>query len=475
MKLIVWGAGRLYQKYRGFLSQFHIVKLCDSNTDKQGSYIGGIEVIGPAQLMKYDFDYVVVVAYRPESICDALKDLKVPQEKILLHSQMYLLKHPQICVNHLGREIPFCDWISGKEKHILLISHVYSYTGVPVALKNMANVLKKMGYSVLMASMEDGPFTAELELQKIDYVTDLEIAYETQDFIDMLKQFDAIVMGTFCLYSLVEMLEDTLEGTLPPTFWWIHESAESCYIRGEALVHNENITFLAGGNRVKRVFLEHYPDVGIKKLQYCLPDSHKQMSSHLECQKKDSALTVAVIGTIDSRKAQDTFLESIITMPLSYQSQLKVIMVGRLTEVDISFAEKIREQQKQIQNLDWIQEMSQEQLDEFYEDIDVLVCPSRDDPMPIVVTQAVMHGKICVVSDEVGQAEFIRPQENGFVFPCDDVNALQRILIWLIDNRESISEIGAESRKIFDREFSEAVMEQQLRIILDSKNDVKDI
>lgn len=469
MELIVWGTGKLYQKYIGFLSQFRIIKFCDSNPDKQGNYIDGIEVIAPTQIMNYDYNYVVVMTYQIKPICDALRDLKVPPEKILLHSQMYLLRSPQICVNHFGGEIPFSDWISGKEKCILLISHNYSYTGIPVALKNMAIVLKRMGYSVLMAAMEDGPFTTELEIQKIDYLTDLAIGYQTRFFIEMLKQFEAIVIGTLSLYYLVESLKDIQI----PVLWWIHETHDRYYVGRKNLSQRENITFLAGGNRVKRVFLEHYKNVNIRKLQYCIPDFHEKHPEVLS--GNNMYLTLAVIGTIDKRKAQDIFMDAVLTMPLQYQNRLKVIMIGRLDETDISFAEKIRRQQKQLCNLDWIQEMTQEHLEEFYEGIDVLVCPSRDDPMPIVVTQAMMHGKICVISNEVGQAEFIRPQENGFVFPSEDVNELQRILIWLIDNRDSISEIGVESRKIFDQEFSEAVMERQLRIILDSKNDIKDI
>lgn len=465
MKLIVWGTGKLYQKYKKFLSQFHIIKLCDSNPEKQDTYIDGIEVIRPEQIRGYDYTYIVVVTYQTKSICDALNDLKIPVEKILLHSQMYLLRHPQICVNHLGRGILFSDWISDKVKSILLISHNFSYTGIPVALKNMANVLRRMGYSVLMAAMEGGTFTAELEKQKIDYVTDLAIGYQTQFFIDMLKRFEAIVIGTFSLYHLVDSLEDIQV----PILWWIHETDDRYYAQKETLPCKKTITFLAGGNRVKRVFLEHYQDVTIRKLQYCIPDFHRRVGSYLERQRNDIDLTIAVIGTMDQRKAQDILLEAIIAMPLQYQLKFNVIMIGRLDEVDIAFAERIRSQQKQIQNLEWIEEMIQEDLDVFYENIDVLVCPSRDDPMPIVVTQAMMHKKTCVISDEVGQAEFISQQKNGFVFPSEDVHELQRILMWLIDNREQISEIGEESRKIYESEFSEAVMEQQLRTILNSK------
>jgi len=471
MKLIVWGTGKLYQKYREFLFQFNIIKLCDSDPDKQGNAVDGIEIIEPVSIEKYDYDYIIVMTYATEPICATLNKLGIPPNKILLHSQMYLLKRPQIYVNHLRREIPFNDWIMGKERCILLISHNYSYTGIPVALKNMANVLKKMGYSVLMAAMEGGTFTIELEIQKIDYVTDLAICYQTQFFIDMLTRLEAIVVGSFSLYRLVE----SLENIQIPVLWWIHETDERYYVGKDQLPASNIITFLAGGNRVKRVFLKHYKDIKIRKLQYCIPDFHKESDTNFLKREQDVCLAIAVIGTVDRRKAQDILLEAVIKMPLQYKERLKIVMIGRLNEADFSYAERIREQHRQICNLEWIPEITQEQLDKVYEDVDALVCPSRDDPMPIVVTQAMMHGKVCVISEEVGQTEFIRQRENGFVFSSEDIDELMRILMWLVDNKDKCAEIGEESRKIFDSEFSEEIMERRLRTILEVENNAKDI
>ena len=186
-------------------------------------------------------------------------------------------------------------------------------------------------------------------------------------------------------------------------------------------------------------------------------------------------MTVAVIGTVDERKAQDILLDAVIKMPSEYQNRIKLIMIGRLDEGDISFAEKIREQQKQVCNLEWIPEMTQKRLDLFFESIDVLACPSRDDPMPIVVTQAMMHRKICVISEDVGQAEFIRQQENGFVFSREDVEALKKILMWLVEHEDRRRKIGEASRQIYEAEFSEEIMELRLRAMLEATTALKDV
>lgn len=462
MRLIVWGTGKLYRKYKSFLSRFNIVKLCDNNPEKQGTYIDGIEVIDPSHLEDFQFNYVVVMAYSAEEICLQMKGMGIPEEKILLESQLCALRQPQICVHTLDAEISLDNWLKENRNSVLLISHNFSYTGIPVALKNMANVLKKMGYTVLMAAMEGGTFVQELEQQAINYIDDLEICYRTQYFQKVLDKFEAVVIGSFSLYNLGM----SLENMETPILWWVHETLEKYYAKKEELPVKKNIKFLAGGNRVKKIFNKHYENTKIEKFQYCIPDFRENTAQNILKQDCSDCMIIAVIGTVDKRKAQDILLESIIKMPAAERNRLKVVLIGRLDENDTLFVKKIEEQKKQLDNLEWIEEMPQEALESFYEKIDVLVCPSRDDPMPIVVTQAMMHEKICVISEEVGQAEFIKQRENGFIFPNENADALMKILMWLLDNKDKRTMIGKNSRKIYDDEFSERVMEKRLGEIL---------
>ena len=127
----------------------------------------------------------------------------------------------------------------------------------------MAMVLKKMGYSVLMAAMEGGPLSKELESSGIDYIDDLEMFYQTNNFTSMLSMFKVVVIGTFALYHFVISL-DIKE---IPVLWWIHETYAQYYVGKEELPQKDNIKFFAGGNRVKKIFNNYYEKVKIKNLQ----------------------------------------------------------------------------------------------------------------------------------------------------------------------------------------------------------------
>lgn len=458
MNLIVWGTGKLFQKYRELLSQFRIIKFCDNNSKIQGNLIEGIEIIAPWDLKKYSFTYVVIMTYAADQVYCQIRDMGIAAEKILLYSQLWQLIDMPVHIYVGKKKTQFQEWIVGTEKSVLLISHNFSYTGIAVALKNMAMVLKHMGCSVLMAAMETGPFVQELEAGKIAYIDNLEIGYQSGKFLEMLDKFTVIILGTFSLYQLAA----SLEGWKKPILWWIHESDKKYYTGRKSLPLRKNGKFLAGGKRVKKVFKEYYENVRIETLQYCIPDSNRGKI----CQREKGQMVFAVIGTVDVRKAQDLLLEAFIELPTACQNLFKIIIIGRIDESDAKFAEKIKAQADRIKSLEWIPEMSQNELDRFYENIDVLVCPSREDPMPIVVTQAMMHEKVCVVSDNVGQAEFIRQYENGFVFPGGDSSALMRIVKWLLDNRDESCMIGRAARKVYEEEFTEKVMERKLKMIL---------
>lgn len=467
MKLIVWGTGNLYQKYRVFLSQFKILRFCDNNPDQTGRILDGVEVIFPLELMKYDFDYLVIMSYATEGICQQIEELGISADKVILYSQLwYLKKDSSICIHSVDGEIGFDDWIENNQNSILLISHIFNYTGIPVALKNMANVLRRMGYSVLMAAMSRGTFVRELQLDKFDYIDDLEMGFQTRYFEDMLQQFRAVVVGSFALYKLSGMIERVKT----PTIWWIHETHEMYYAGKEKLIQRDGLRFFAGGNRVKRVFNSHYTETEIQTLQYCIPDFRAGMVQ----KKENEKLTIAVIGSVDERKAQDILLEAVIGMSEAYRNRLQIIFIGILDKSNVPYVNRITELSGLLNNLEWIPEMTQEKLEEFYPCIDILVCPSRDDPMPIVVAQAMMHERVCVISENVGQAEFIVQWKNGFVFPNEDISTLKGILIWLLDNREQCVMLGKASRKIYEEEFSEEIMEKRLKKVLEELHITKD-
>lgn len=97
---------------------------------------------------------------------------------------------------------------------------------------------------------------------------------------------------------------------------------------------------------------------------------------------------------------------------------------------------------------------------------DIMICPSREDPMPTVAAEAMMHGVPCIVSDVTGTAEYIENGMNGFVFHTEDARELSDKIAWFVLNNEKICNMGTNARLTYERIFSMNVFEMQiLRLI----------
>ena len=96
-----------------------------------------------------------------------------------------------------------------------------------------------------------------------------------------------------------------------------------------------------------------------------------------------------------------------------------------------------------------------------------MVCPSRDDPMPIVITQALQNGIPCIVSDAVGHMEYFSEGKGGSVFQSENVKELAKYISEYVGNKELIIQKSKEAKRIFTDHFSESAMRENLTHILE--------
>jgi glycosyltransferase involved in cell wall biosynthesis len=113
--------------------------------------------------------------------------------------------------------------------------------------------------------------------------------------------------------------------------------------------------------------------------------------------------------------------------------------------------------------------VNQSQLPSIYRASDLFVLPSEYEPFGVVVNEAMLCGCAVAVSDRVGAGpDLVRP-ENGFVFPCGDVDALARLLRSAIGNNELLQHMGEASQGRMEtwspRENIQALIETLDRIV----------
>ena len=83
----------------------------------------------------------------------------------------------------------------------------------------------------------------------------------------------------------------------------------------------------------------------------------------------------------------------------------------------------------------------------------VIVLPSYHEGMPRSVLEGMSMGRAIITTDAPGCRETVEPGRNGILVPVRDAEALAAAMRELIDDREKLSSMGAQSRQMAKLRF----------------------
>lgn len=459
MRIAVWGSGYYYKKFKKYIRMEDVAYIIDNDEKKVGSFIDEKEIKSPQFLNTENLECILILVKNYEEIIKQLSELGISKRMILTYENLSLLTNKIPCVT-IGNYVQYLsEWVECVEENIIFIcTHCIARSGVPIVLMNMANLLLQMGYKVLLGTLEDGSLEEEIKKYRIPYIKDIEIFFYDKYFTDFIKNTcEFVFLGTIALADYGRKI--AAMGC--KIKWWLHES-ESIYYKNYPLPKDDNIIFYGGGERVISEFKKYYT-MQIRHLLYYLPE--KEQEFYLSVEEK---ITFICIGEICKRKAQDILISALQIMNKSLRHRIKVIFAGSKGDLYIDWKNIC----KVVPEIIYENELNQIQIEELYKKADYLICPSRDDPMPLVVTQAFQHGIPCIISDEVGQSQYIKSGGKNEIFRNEDKEQLKQILEYLAISGKR-TEPCYYSRKIYEDYFSEKVMRKTLRKIIDESNDEK--
>lgn len=350
---------------------------------------------------------------------------------------------------------------------ITLVSHELNRTGAPVVLEDLAKVLLENKFNVLILSPVDGPLREEYvamgctviiqhNLMNGQYTNEAVPKEKMLLLNDLVRKSSFTVFCTLVLYNLVCHYIDTDY----PIYWWIHEgdiTFESCknYLPERI---SSNIRVLAGGQYVLDRFKKYdLPEYNGKILSYMVEDV-----AVFQPKKHDNpVIRFVCVGTIDYRKGQDLLVEAIKLLPYHYLKQIDITFIGAGNYDYI--VKKIKALTKSYSNIHLLGTMSRTELYEEYEKADCIISPSRDDPMPVVLTENMRIGNICMCSTATGTSTYIKNGVNGFVFESENIQEIANQIMYVVDHKDCLNIIGNNSRKIYEENFSREIFEENIK------------
>ncbi len=347
------------------------------------------------------------------------------------------------------------------DKTILLVSHELSLTGAPIVLLRMAESLKRRGYQVIIICGLDGERFSEHSVQMGIPV----IYYPDFLHLDMIlsirKQFSKIIVNTIKCAPIINLLNSTDSLVL----WWIHEAGDS-YKRGSAKEMPRevasNIHIYSAGEYAGKMLISRFPRYKVKNLMYSVPDLARFSDGsdfHIDIPDKK---VFALSGTVQYRKGQDVLKSAIERLPDKVREGCFFLFVGM--GYDAGITNGLKELTKKYPgNVLYKDEIKLNDMYKLYNDIDFLVCASRDDPVPGVVAEAMSLGKPCICSEFAGAASVIEKYKSGLVYRRNSATALARMIEGVYSQNDGeFKEMSKNARRAYEQVFSEVVFEKKL-------------
>lgn len=461
MRILIFGTGDYYERYKKWFFTENIVALLDNSPEKQNTYIDGIRVLSPQEGSWLGYDAVVILSFYVKEMRRQLTELGVSEKRIYHFYELHELlkgRSEKKAIEYYGGAETVIKSEEQSKKKILLLSHDLSLGGPPIALFHMAKALIKQGYSVVYASMIDGLLKEQLLSENIPVVIDVNLQLETMREADWTGKFSFIVCNTIHYHVFLSERDSQI-----PVIWWLHD-APFFYdgIKRQTLekLDQTNLTVCSVGPIPEGAIQSFLPDIKVEELLYGVPDMESAPEKVPDKGKQVCFVTIGDIGTV---KGQDILVEAVRKLPNHIRRQGLFNLIGRDSS---EMAGKLHEETVQIPETIMTGALGREEIHALLDRADVLICPSREDSMPTVAAEAMMHEVPCIVSDAAGTALYLHNGEDGLVFHKENVEELTEMIAWCIRNRDRLSELGRNSRKIYDKYFSMTVFENRLLKLL---------
>lgn len=457
MKFLLFGTGEYYNRYKIWFIKEDIIALIDNSKEKQGQYIDNILVIPPEAVCQYEFDAIVILSFYVKAMKFQLIQLGIEESRIYHFFDLHNLIYHQVKKRTIHYYEPK-DKNESENKKILLLSHDLTLGGPALALYHAAQILRKNGYQAVYGSMLDGPLRRTLTEEGIPVIVDENLMIETMKEAEWTSKYSLIICNTMNYHVFLSERDLRV-----PVVWWLHD-ALLFYdgIRQEMMdkLVIDNMRVWSVGPIPKKAVQTFRPDLQIEELLYGVADQADRKNKV----NSDSVIRFITIGYIEHRKGQDILLEAIKELEDEFRQKAKFIFVGQNTSL---MAQNLIEASGNIPEIVITGPVDREEIDTLLERSDVLVCPSREDPMPTVAAEAMMHGVPCLISDTAGTVKYIRNGIDGIVFQSGNIEQLREILRKCIQGSYNLKEMSRNACKVFEKYFSMEAFEQRFMSLVE--------
>lgn len=343
----------------------------------------------------------------------------------------------------------------GANSKILLVVHEFSRTGAPYAALYLAQALFAIhGLRATIISPKDGLIRQEFEQEGFPTVVDpLLFGYSSysSEACEFVSNFEHVIVSSLAAFGFIRYFR----GIAKHLTWWLHETDTG--FTAVANVATDLPLLFACCESIWLCSPLCFP----LALQYTSQDKLHLLlygckdKAILHRPYKSGKMVFSIVGSIEPRKGQDIFLNAIELLSEELRANAIFRIIGSPLAFKGSeiFYQDVLAQATRISEVECFESMPQDKLLDFYAQTDVLVSASRDDPMPIVVTEGLMFSNVCLCSSAIGHAQLLQHGKDALLFTTESAEELAEQMTWLLQNPAELAAIGVAGRQLYEKHF----------------------
>jgi glycosyltransferase involved in cell wall biosynthesis len=342
----------------------------------------------------------------------------------------------------------YAEHLDPKENYtgpdVLFVSHELTLSGAPRMLFYAASVVRRNGGFPVVVAPADGPMRGELIKAGIAVIIDASIYHNHFLFERFARNFDLAVVNTVALADVVRQLSAI---PILKTLWWLHEAQSlSLHLKHLPGVKWERVYTLCVSDYA-RSFVP--PGISAGVLRNGIPDQPIAAAPSALA----TPMTFVLAGTIEPRKGQDIFVEAVAMLPPAVRRQCRFLLTGKLWNKHRSFWDSLQAKITSLPEIEYLGLIDHQSLLCLIAAADMVVCCSRDDPAPLVVTEAAMLSKPVTLSSRVGLLDVL-DGASCLVFEPENAASLAERLRTAYEKRGDLPRMGMAARRSFEQELT---------------------
>ena len=259
-------------------------------------------------------------------------------------------------------------------------------------------------------------------------------------------EYKLIIVNTLALWRIITRLECINKKII----WWLHEEESAYEILkpdfSKIKIYN-NLKIYGVGAKAIDAFKKFCPqDITIDSFRWGIENKY----SDTKFDYSNGKLVFAIIGPDSYIKGQDFLIDTLKNCSRDILNNIEILLIGDISESKKEIYEK-------VPAVKCLGIMTHTELMDMYERIGVILSVSRNDTFPVVLIEAMMRRRVCMMSDVVGTAEFISNYRNGIIFKSENSNDLISSIEWCLNNRRKLNDIAYAGYETYQKYFSKDI------------------